>query len=71
MIHSPILRGDYEQSLLAERRSDDAVPAVYCKDHGVPRVDDRRLLSGIIFINRIGLRWCDALKEYESLQDAL
>jgi transposase len=30
----------------------------------VPRVDDRRVLSGIIFINRNGLRWCDAPKEY-------
>ena len=29
--------------------------------HGVPRVDDRRVLSGIIFINRNGLRWRDAL----------
>ncbi|ETD86563.1 transposase IS5 [Rhodobacter capsulatus B6] len=34
------------------------------KSHGKPRVDDRRVLSGIIFINRNGLRWCDALKEY-------
>ena len=29
------------------------------------RVDDRRVLSGIIFINRNGLRWRDAPKEYE------
>jgi transposase len=29
------------------------------KPHGKPRVDDRRVLSGIIFINR-GLRWRDA-----------
>ncbi|MBU0539253.1 MAG: IS5 family transposase [Gammaproteobacteria bacterium] len=34
------------------------------KSHGVPRVDDRRVLSGIIFLNRNGLRWCDAPKEY-------
>jgi transposase len=34
------------------------------KSHGKPRVDDRRALSGIIFINRNGLRWSDALKEY-------
>ena len=34
------------------------------KSHGKPRVDDRRVLSGIIFINRNGLRWCDAPKEY-------
>ena len=34
------------------------------KSHGKPRVDDRRVLSGIIFINRNGLRWCDAPGEY-------
>ena len=34
------------------------------KSHGVPRVDDRRVLSGIIIINRNGLRWRDAPKEY-------
>ena len=30
------------------------------KSRGRARVDDRRVLSGIIFINRNGLRWCDA-----------
>ena len=34
------------------------------KSHGKPRVDDRRVLSGIIFINCNGLRWRDAPKEY-------
>ncbi|KGM46483.1 transposase [Pseudooceanicola atlanticus] len=34
------------------------------KSHGKPRVDDRRVLSGIIFINRNGLRWCDAPEAY-------
>ena len=34
------------------------------KSHGKPRVDDCRVLSGIIFINRNGLRWRDAPKEY-------
>ena len=47
------------------------------KSHGKPRVDDPlpdsgllanrergRVLSGIIFINRNGLRWCDAPSEY-------
>ncbi len=34
------------------------------KSHGKPRVDDRRVLSGIIFINRNGLRWCDVPREY-------
>ena len=30
------------------------------KSHDKPRVDDRHVLSGIIFINRNGLRWRDA-----------
>ena len=34
------------------------------KSHGKPRVDDRRVLSGIIFINRNGLRWRDAPADY-------
>jgi transposase len=34
------------------------------KSHGRPRVDDRRVLSGIIFVNRNGLRWRDAPAEY-------
>jgi transposase len=34
------------------------------KTHGRPRVDDRRVLSGIIFINRNGLRCRDAPAEY-------
>src|SRR3546814_2028290 len=32
--------------------------------HGMPRVDDRRVISGIIFVIRNGLRWRDAPKEY-------
>ncbi len=34
------------------------------RSHGRPRVDDRRVLSGIIFVNRNGLRWRDAPKDY-------
>ena len=34
------------------------------KSHGKPRVDDRRVLSGIIFINRNGLRWRDVPAAY-------
>ncbi|MEQ9317491.1 MAG: transposase, partial [Henriciella sp.] len=34
------------------------------KSHGKPRVDDRRVLSGIIFINRNGLLWRDAPSAY-------
>jgi transposase len=32
--------------------------------HGKSRVDDRLVLSGIIFTNRNGLRWYDAPQEY-------
>ncbi len=32
--------------------------------HGVPRVDDRRVISGIIFVIRNGLRWRDAPASY-------
>jgi transposase len=32
--------------------------------HGVPRVDDQRVVSGIIHVIRNGLRWRDAPAEY-------
>ena len=32
--------------------------------HGIARVDDRRVLSGIIFVIRNGLRWRDAPSDY-------
>ena len=34
------------------------------KSHGRPRVDDRWVLRGIIFINRNGLRWRNAPSGY-------
>ena len=32
--------------------------------HGVPRMDDRRVLSGIVCVIRNGLQWKDAPKAY-------
>lgn len=32
--------------------------------HGVPRTDDRRVISGIIHVLRNGLRWRDAPTDY-------
>lgn len=32
--------------------------------HGIARVDDRRIVSGIIYVIRNGLRWRDAPREY-------
>ena len=40
------------------------IEAHFPLSHGVPRVDDRRVISGIIFVIRNGLRWRDAPKEY-------
>ena len=34
------------------------------KSHGRPRVDDRRVLSGSVFVDRNGPRWCDATRDY-------
>lgn len=48
---------------LTEEQMDRLRPD-FPKVRGRARVDDRRVLSGIIFINRNGLRWCDAPAEY-------
>jgi putative transposase len=32
--------------------------------HGIPRVDDPRVISGVVFVIRNGLRWRDAAREY-------
>ncbi|OUJ14799.1 transposase [Acetobacter orientalis] len=48
---------------LTEEQMDRHRP-FFPKSHGKPRVDDRRVLNGIIFVNRNGLRWRDAPREY-------
>jgi len=37
--------------------------------HGVPRVDDRRVVSGIVYVIRNGLQWKDAPKGYGPPRD--
>ena len=32
--------------------------------HGAPRVDDRKVISGIIYVIKHGLQWKDAPREY-------
>src|SRR4029078_850124 len=32
--------------------------------HGIPRVDDRRVISGDLFVMNTGLRWRDAPRDY-------
>ena len=34
------------------------------RSHGVPRVDDRRVISGIVYVLKHGLQWRDAPREY-------
>jgi putative transposase len=40
------------------------IEAYFPLSHGIPRVDDRQVISGIIFVIRNGLRWRDAPAEY-------
>lgn len=65
MIQAPELMGVMMSNLfgLTDEQMERLKP-FFPKSHGKPRVDDRRVLSGIIFINRNGLRWCDAPREY-------
>jgi transposase len=32
--------------------------------HALPRVDDRRVISGIVYVIRYGLQWKDAPRDY-------
>jgi transposase len=53
-----------EQPLLADRGTDGTAPAVFSKCRRKPRVDDTRVLNGVIAINRNGLRWRYGSAEY-------
>ena len=49
--------------MLSERQMERIEP-FFPLAHGVPRVDDRRVLSGIVYVIRNGLQWKDAPKAY-------
>lgn len=49
--------------LLSERQM-GRIEAYFPLSHGVPRVDDRRVVSGIVYVIRNGLQWKDAPKGY-------
>src|ERR1700754_3980505 len=40
------------------------IEAYFPLAHGVPRVDDRRVISGIVYVIKHGLQWKDAPKGY-------
>jgi transposase len=49
--------------LLSERQMARIAP-YFPLAHGVPRVDDRRVVSGIVYVIRNGLQWKDAPRDY-------
>ena len=49
--------------LLSERQMARLSP-FFPLSHGIPRVDDRRVISGIIYVIKHGLQWKDAPKAY-------
>ncbi|NHO43304.1 transposase [Acetobacter fabarum] len=49
--------------MLSERQMERIEP-FFPLAHGVPRVNDRRVLSGIVYVIRNGLQWKDAPQAY-------
>ena len=49
--------------LLSERQMARVAP-FFPLSHGVPRVDDQRVVSGIVYVIKHGLQWKDAPKGY-------
>lgn len=49
--------------MLSERQMERIEP-FFPLAHGVPRMDDQRVLSGIVYVIRNGLQWKDAPKAY-------
>ncbi len=49
---------------LTEEQFSKIKPLLPNKPRGVPRVDDRRVISGIIFCLKRGYRWSDVPAEY-------
>lgn len=46
------------------REQVDRIKTYFPLSHGTPRVDDRRVLSGILYVIKHGLQWKDAPREY-------
>lgn len=52
-----------ELFLLSPSRMSKIKP-FFPRSHGVPRVDDRRVISGIVYVLKHGLQWKDAPRGY-------
>ena len=55
---------DHDHFWLDERQFARLAPYLPSDTRGVPRVDDRRVVSGIVYVIRNGLQWKDAPKGY-------
>lgn len=65
MIHRLTNGGEAVSELfLISERQMERISSFFPLAHGVPRVDDRRVLSGIVYVIRNGLQWKDAPKAY-------
>ena len=42
----------------------DVIRPFFSRSRGIPRRDDQKIISGIIYVLKFGLRWKDAPKEY-------
>ena len=49
---------------LLTRQQLNRIKPYFPVSHGIPRVDDRRVISGIIYVIRYGLQWKDAPPAY-------
>ncbi|CUS35983.1 transposase [Candidatus Nitrospira nitrosa] len=49
---------------LLTRQQLNRITPYFPVSHGVPRVDDRRVISGIIYVIRYGFQWKDAPTAY-------
>ena len=53
-----------DDSFLLSKVQMARISAHFPLSHGKPRVDDQRVVSGIIYVIRNGLQWKDAPKSY-------
>lgn len=64
VIQRPCRSGSDERFVSVERAPNGSDCTVFPLAHLVPRVDDRRAVSGISYVIKHGLQWKDAPKHY-------
>ena len=42
----------------------ERIKPLFPHSHGIPRIDDREVISGIIYVIKHSLQWKDAPREY-------